>query len=78
MDKLQKVLLSTLLSLYILINHGCVNVYTPYNLTFNSDGFEWQGEGPIINIFDCDVSSPFSKQRNGQALKSAFHTKFKR
>jgi hypothetical protein len=27
-----------------------MNVYTPYNLTFNSNGFEWQGEGSIINI----------------------------
>jgi len=45
------VFLSVLLSLYILINHGChMNVYTPYNLTFNSIGFEWQGEGCIINI----------------------------
>jgi hypothetical protein len=50
MDTLQKVLLSVLLSLYILINHGCLNIYTPYNLTFNSSGFVWQGEGPIINI----------------------------
>ena len=27
-----------------------MNIYSPYNLTFNSSGFEWQGERPIINI----------------------------
>jgi hypothetical protein len=27
-----------------------MNIYAPYNLAFNSSGFEWQGEGPIINI----------------------------
>ena len=39
-----------LLSFQLFVNEGFTSLYNPYNLTFNSDGFVWQGEGPIINI----------------------------
>jgi hypothetical protein len=39
-----------LLLFHLFVNEGFTSLYNPYNLTFNSDGFVWQGEGPIINI----------------------------
>ena len=42
--------LTILLLFHLFKNDGVTSLYTPYNLTFNSNGFEWQGEGPIINI----------------------------
>ena len=39
-----------LLSFHLFVNEGFTSLYNPYNLTLNSDGFEWQGEGPIVNI----------------------------
>ena len=50
MDTLHNVFLLVLLSYYIMINHGCMNICTPYNLTFISSSFEWQGEEPIISM----------------------------
>ena len=41
----------TLLAFYIIINEGKINPYEPYNISFNSDGFEWQGQtGSTLNI----------------------------
>ena len=84
MDTLQKVLLPVLLSLYILINHGCMNIYTPYNITFNSDGFEWQGEGAIINIraherisflFTVSSTNPITYIKYGIRIVSLYDNK---
>lgn len=34
----------------LLVFGGKTDLYIPYNITFNSTGFEWQGIGNIINI----------------------------
>ena len=47
----------TLLALYIIINEGKINPYEPYNLTFNSDGFEWQSQESTLNIPGFDRMS---------------------
>ena len=40
---------------HILVNGGwCTNMYTPYNITFNSSGFNWQGDGYVLNIPEYD------------------------
>ena len=68
-----------------LINNGCINIYTPYNLTFNSSGFEWQGEGPIINIseyerikflFTVSSTDPITEIKYGIRIVSPYDNNF--
>ena len=41
--------------LLLLVNGvRCTSMYTPYNITFNSSGFKWQGDDFILNIPEYD------------------------
>ena len=42
--------IAKLVALCVFVNEICAYVYDPYGITFNSSGFEWQGEENNLNI----------------------------
>jgi hypothetical protein len=46
--------ISKLVALCVFVNEICAYTYDPYGITFNSSGFEWQGDGNFLNIQGYD------------------------
>jgi hypothetical protein len=47
--------ISKLFALCVFLNEICAYTYDPYGITFNSSGFEWQGDGNFLNIPGYDI-----------------------